>query len=142
MAVVIRMKRTGRRNAPCYRISVADSRKPRDGRTLETLGVYDPAAVRAELRTKLDVERARYWLSVGARPSETVRSLFKTFAVWEDGPPVPKKRSRPGRKKSTRARQTRRAAEAQRAERKDARRAERAALKRAAKKSAKKETAE
>ena len=72
MAVVIRMKRTGRRNRPCYRISVADSRSPRDGRTLETLGLYDPVAPTKEAQTRLDVERARHWLTNGALPSETV----------------------------------------------------------------------
>ena len=77
MAVVIRMKRTGRRNRPCYRISVADSRSPRDGRTLETLGLYDPVSRDAEAQTKLNVERAKHWVGVGAKPSETVRSIFK-----------------------------------------------------------------
>ena len=83
MAVVIRLKRTGRRNRPCYRISVADSRWPRDGRTLETLGLYDPISKDNEKQATLKVERARHWLSRGALPSETVRSLFKRFGVYE-----------------------------------------------------------
>ncbi|HED65680.1 MAG TPA: 30S ribosomal protein S16, partial [Planctomycetes bacterium] len=70
MAVVIRMKRTGRRNRPCYRISVADRAKPRDGRTLDNLGVYDPASPKEELRLTLDVEKAKDWISRGAIPSE------------------------------------------------------------------------
>ena len=59
MAVVIRMKRTGRRNRPCYRISVADSRWPRDGRFLESIGLYDPVAPSEENQVVVDVERAR-----------------------------------------------------------------------------------
>ena len=137
MAVVIRMKRTGRRNAPCYRISVADSRFPRDGRTLETIGVYDPASPVVDLRAKLDVERAKHWISVGAKPSETVHSLFKTFGVYGETPPAPKKRSRPGRKKVTKSGQAHRAAKAARAERKDARRTERIQVRREAAKAAK-----
>ena len=83
MTVVIRMKRTGRRNAPCYRISVTDRRFPRDGRTLETLGVYDPISPGPDLRLKLDVDRARHWVQHGAQPSDTVRSIFQRSGVYE-----------------------------------------------------------
>jgi len=98
MAVVIRMKRTGRKNRPFYRISVADSRDPRDGRTLESLGLYDPIAPKAEMQLKLDVERARYWISKGARPSETVASILRRLGVQPAAKP---KRDRSGRKKAT-----------------------------------------
>ncbi|MBL4771121.1 MAG: 30S ribosomal protein S16 [Planctomycetes bacterium] len=101
MAVVIRMKRTGRKNRPCYRISVADSRSPRDGRTLETLGLYDPVAPSKEAQVRVDVDRARFWLTSGAQPSETVRSLFKRSGVYVDFGRPKVKRDRSGRKKAT-----------------------------------------
>lgn len=75
MAVKIRLKRMGARNNPAYRIVVADSRSPRDGRFIEELGSYDPKKTGTNYR--LDLERARYWLSVGAQPSETVASFIK-----------------------------------------------------------------
>lgn len=133
MSVVIRMKRTGRRNRPCYRITVADRRWPRDGRNLETLGLYDPIAAQTERQTTLDVERARYWLSVGAQPSETARSIFKRMGVFEGQAQAPaKKRDRGGRKKQTATKTRRQAEEAARAERKGARRQAKQAAKRAA----------
>jgi small subunit ribosomal protein S16 len=135
MAVVIRMKRTGRRNAPCYRISVADSRNPRDGRTLETLGLYDPISPVEDLRLRLDVERARFWVSQGAKPSHTVNSIFRRMNVYE-GQPEPKTRTRDGRRKDTATAKRRQAAKAARAEAKKARQVERLAAKRAAAKAA------
>jgi small subunit ribosomal protein S16 len=133
MSVVIRMKRTGRRNRPCYRITVADSRWPRDGRNLETLGLYDPIAPKEERQVTLDVERARHWISVGAQPSETARSIFQrmgVFAGLNRGPA--KKRDRSGRKKQTATKSRRKAVESVRETRKAGRRKERVAAKRAA----------
>lgn len=75
MAVVIRLTRVGATNSPCYRIVAADSRNPRDGRSLEILGTYDPR--RSESIQRLDLERVDWWLSHGARMSATVRSLVK-----------------------------------------------------------------
>lgn len=121
MAVVIRMKRTGRKNRPCYRISVADSRFPRDGRTIETLGLYDPVSPDPEARVTLNVERAKHWIEVGAQPSETVRSIFARHDVFEGR--TRKQRSRAGRRRPTKAKERR----AQRKERMQARRAERKA---------------
>ena len=135
MAVVIRMKRTGRRNRPCYRISVADRARPRDGRTLDNLGVYDPASPKAELRLKLDVERAREWVAKGAVPSETVASIFRREGVYE-GAPARKIRKRPGRSKVTATGTQRREAKSSRATAKKARYDERVAAKRAAAKAA------
>jgi small subunit ribosomal protein S16 len=139
MAVVIRMKRSGRKNRPCYKISVADSRSPRDGRVLESLGLYDPIASAAEMRVSLDVERARHWIEHGAVPSETVRSLFKRHGVFGE-PKPPKKRDRSGRKKPTKAKERRTARVARvtagRTERSTARKAARAAAKAAAAESA------
>lgn len=132
MAVVIRLKRTGRRNRPCYRISVADSRFPRDGRVLDNLGVYDPIRVDKESQSTLDVEKARKWLSEGAQPSETVRSVFKRHGVFTDWSLPSKPRKRPGRKKTTATGTKRRADQKVRADRKSARQAERLSSKRAA----------
>ena len=131
MSVVIRMKRSGRRNRPCYRISVADSRKPRDGRTIESLGLYDPIAPRAEMQLQLDVERARHWVSVGAQPSETVASIFKRAGVTEPKPAV--KRDRSGRKKATQTSAKRKAIKTARATAKVERRNARLAAAKAAK---------
>lgn len=135
MAVVIRMKRTGRRNRPCYRISVADRAFPRDGRTLETLGVYDPASTKAELRLTLDVERARHWLTQGALPSDTVKSIFKRQGVYE-GEQRPKPRKRTGRWKQTATKARRAAAKESRSKLKGERKGVRVATKREARKAA------
>ena len=82
MAVKIRLKRMGRKNKPFYRIVVADSRAMRDGRNVEILGHYDPVLKKPEKNWKVNVERAAYWLSVGAQPSETVASMLKKEGVW------------------------------------------------------------
>jgi small subunit ribosomal protein S16 len=75
MAVKIRMKRVGAKNAPVFRIVVADSRSPRDGKFIEELGTYQP--LRKGDNFTMDMERAKYWLSKGAQPSETVASFIK-----------------------------------------------------------------
>jgi small subunit ribosomal protein S16 len=75
MAVRIRLKRIGARNKPAFRIVVADNRSPRDGRCIEELGSYLPQ--KKSDKFTLDLERARYWLSKGAQPSETVASFIK-----------------------------------------------------------------
>jgi small subunit ribosomal protein S16 len=70
----IRLRRVGKKKRPAYRVVVADSRAPRDGAFIETLGIYDPLTDPATV--KIDEEKARKWLSQGARPSETVAKLF------------------------------------------------------------------
>ena len=75
MSVKIRLKRVGAKNAPAYRIVVTDSRSPRDGRFIEELGSYDPK--KSGVNYNLDLERAKYWVGVGAQPSETVASFIK-----------------------------------------------------------------
>ena len=75
MAVKLRLKRMGRRHRSFYRLSAMDSRAPRDGRTLEELGIYDPQNKETQSQLKLNDERIRYWLEQGAVPTETVRSL-------------------------------------------------------------------
>ena len=73
--VKIRLRRMGAKKAPFYRIVVADSRYPRDGRFIEEIGTYDPAADSEKI--KVDMERAKYWIANGAQPTDTVRSLLK-----------------------------------------------------------------
>lgn len=75
MSVKIRCRRTGANNDPCFRIIVADTRTPRDGESIEILGWYDPKRKGKNYALKLD--RVDYWLSKGAIPSETVRSLAR-----------------------------------------------------------------
>ena len=73
--VKIRLRRMGAKKAPFYRIVVADSRYPRDGRFIEEIGFYNPTVNPTEL--KVDVERAQAWIKTGAQPTETVRDLLK-----------------------------------------------------------------
>jgi small subunit ribosomal protein S16 len=77
MAVKIRLQRRGAKHNPCYRIVATDSRKPRDGRFIEILGNYTPKAKQTEHIFNVKVNRIDYWLSVGAQPTDTVRSLIK-----------------------------------------------------------------
>ncbi len=73
--VKIRLRRTGKTKQPSYRLVVADSRSPRDGKFIEIIGHYNPIRIPKVL--VIDAERARYWLGVGAQPSDTVASLLK-----------------------------------------------------------------
>lgn len=73
--VKIRLKKFGTKKKPYYRIVVQDSRKPRDGTTIEELGVYHPIAEEAE-QISFNADRVRYWVGVGAQPSDTVRQLL------------------------------------------------------------------
>src|SRR5437899_12507341 len=75
MAVSIRLRREGAKNRPYYKVVVADSRSPRDGKFIEIIGTYDPKKPGHNSTLKLD--RAEYWISKGAQPSDTVRSLIK-----------------------------------------------------------------
>ena len=77
--VKIRLRRMGAKQAPFYRIVVADSRYPRDGRFIEEIGFYNPTVDPAEL--KVDVDRAQAWIKTGAQPTETVRALLKKAGV-------------------------------------------------------------
>lgn len=74
MAVRIRLKRVGKTHAAAYRVVVVDSRKKRDGRVIEELGIYDPQPNPSKIR--IDSDRAQYWLGVGAQPSDQVRNLL------------------------------------------------------------------
>jgi small subunit ribosomal protein S16 len=83
------MKSFGRRHRPFFRICAMDSRSPRDGRAIEELGHYDPMVRNKEARTVLNVNRIRYWLSVGAQPSEKVQVLLNKHGVQKPGPGEP-----------------------------------------------------
>ena len=75
MAVKIRLRRMGAKKAPFYRIVVADSRSPRDGRFIEEIGYYNPQTNPAEV--KVDADKAKDWIAKGAQPTDTVKALLK-----------------------------------------------------------------
>ena len=75
MAVKIRLRRMGQKKAPFYRVVVADSRYPRDGRFIEEIGYYNPITEPTEI--KIDAEKAKKWIANGAQPTDTVKSLLK-----------------------------------------------------------------
>lgn len=79
MAVKIRLRRMGAKKAPFYRIVVADSRYPRDGRFIEEIGYYNPMTDPADI--KLDAEKAKQWISNGAQPTDTVKAILKNNGV-------------------------------------------------------------
>ena len=82
MAVHLRLARTGRHKRPMYRVIAADSRKPRDGRFLEILGIFDP--LKNPAGPVLKSERVLSWLRHGAQPTVTVRTLLKRHGVWKE----------------------------------------------------------
>ncbi len=77
--LAIRLSRIGKKKKPFYRVVVMDKRKPRNGRTVEVVGTYDPLKKPAEI--KLDAERVKYWLGCGAQPSDTVRSFLRNQKI-------------------------------------------------------------
>ncbi len=79
MSVKIRMKKMGRKHRPFFRICATDSRSPRDGKVLEELGTYDPMIADTDARVTLNNERLKYWLSVGAQPSDNVKVFIKKY---------------------------------------------------------------
>ena len=79
MAVKMRLRRMGKKKAPSYRVVVADSRSPRDGRFIEEIGFYDPCTEPATI--KIDADKAKTWISNGALPTDTVRSLLKKSGI-------------------------------------------------------------
>ncbi len=82
MATKIRLKRMGQKKAPFYRIVIADSRAPRDGKFIEEIGYYNPTREPSEISVKVD--RAKYWLGTGAQPSRTVKSIFNKAGVYNE----------------------------------------------------------
>ena len=85
MAVRIRLKRIGRTHRPSYRLAAIDSRRARDSRVLEELGSYDPVEPDKERQVVLKRERIEYWLSVGAKPSDTVRRILQKQGIGAAG---------------------------------------------------------
>ncbi len=79
MAVKMRLRRIGAKKAPFYRVIVADSRSPRDGRFIEEIGYYNPLTNPVEI--KIDAEKAKQWISNGAQPTETVKALLKKSGI-------------------------------------------------------------
>ena len=79
MAVKIRLRRMGSKQAPFYRVVVADSRYPRDGRFIEEIGTYNPLTDPAEV--KIDAEKASKWIANGAQPTDTVKAMLKKINV-------------------------------------------------------------
>ena len=89
MAVRIRLTRLGDNHSPFYRVVVADSRSARDKKVIEQIGTYDPKTVPAS--TKIDAEKAKKWLSVGAQPTETAKSVLQTAGIIESTGKTPTK---------------------------------------------------
>ena len=81
MAVKIRLKRLGAKKTPFYRVVVADSRYPRDGRFIEEIGTYNPMTEPAEI--KIDADKAKTWIKNGAQPTDTVKVLLKKTGITE-----------------------------------------------------------
>lgn len=81
MAVKIRLRRLGAKKAPFYRLVVADSKSPRDGKFIEEIGYYNP--IKEPVEIKIDAEKAQNWLKNGAQPSDTVKALFKKVGIIE-----------------------------------------------------------
>ena len=81
MAVKLRMKKLGRTHRPFFRICAADCRSPRDGKVIEELGTYDPMIKETDARVSMNNERVDYWLSVGAQPSQSVKTFIKKYGT-------------------------------------------------------------
>ena len=89
MAVKIRLTRMGDKKSPFYRVVVADSRSPRDGRFIDIVGTYNPLKNPAEI--KIDAEKAKQWINNGAQPTDTVKGLLVQAGVMEAGKKAPAK---------------------------------------------------
>ena len=104
MAISIRLSRGGAKKRPYYRIVVADSRSPRDGKYLEQIGTYNPVLPKGdENRVKLNEDRARYWLGVGAQPTDRVARFLDAAGVKERAARNNPKKAEPGEKAKERA---------------------------------------
>tara|TARA_R110002095_G_scaffold89451_1_gene78033 strand:- start:89 stop:481 length:393 start_codon:yes stop_codon:yes gene_type:complete len=97
LAVTLRLKRFGRLNHPTYRVVATDPRFPRDGRIIESLGYYLPLMPREQEQLKLNTDRVAYWLSVGAKPSETVASMIERSGVAIPKPVKPERAKSKGK---------------------------------------------
>jgi small subunit ribosomal protein S16 len=128
MAIALRLSRGGAKKRPYYRIVAADSRAPRDGKYLEQIGTYNPVLAKDDpARVKLDEDRARHWLSVGAQPSDRVARFLDAAGIMERTPRNNPQKAEPGEKakeraeeKAEKAREAEEAAKAAEAEANDA----------------------
>ena len=96
--VKIRPTRMGDKKSPFYRIIVADSRAPRDGKFIDIVGTYNPLSEPAEI--KIDAEKAKHWLTVGAKPSDTVKAMFVNAGIIENAKKAPAKTKAVKKKKA------------------------------------------
>ncbi|MFU7528240.1 30S ribosomal protein S16 [Qipengyuania sp. ASV99] len=104
MSVAIRLSRGGAKKRPYYRIVVSDARAPRDGKYLEQIGTYNPLLAKDnEGRVKLNEDRARYWLGVGAKPSDRVARFFDAAGILERAARSNPNKGKPGEKATERA---------------------------------------
>ena len=104
MAIALRLSRGGAKKRPYYRIVAADNRSPRDGKYLEQIGIYNPLLAKDdEGRVKLDEDRARYWLGVGAQPSDRVARFLDAAGIRERAARNNPQRAEPGEKAKERA---------------------------------------
>lgn len=104
MALKIRLARGGAKKRPYYRIVIADARSPRDGKFLERIGIYDPLQPKdSEARLKLDLERAKHWLSKGAQPTDRVLRFLDAAGVMKREPRNNPNKGLPGKKAQERA---------------------------------------
>jgi small subunit ribosomal protein S16 len=104
MAISVRLSRGGAKKRPYYRVVVADARSPRDGKYLEQIGTYNPLLAKDDAnRVKLNEDRARYWLGVGAQPTDRVARLLDVAGIRERAPTNNPKRGEPGQKAKDRA---------------------------------------
>ena len=104
MAIALRLSRGGAKKRPYYRIVAADSRSPRDGKYLEQIGTYNPLLAKDDgNRVKLNEDRARYWLGVGAQPSDRVLRFLDAAGILERAPRNNPQKAEPGEKAKERA---------------------------------------
>ena len=104
MAIALRLSRGGAKKRPYYRIVAADSRSPRDGKYLEQIGTYNPLLAKdSPERVKLNEDRARYWLGVGAQPSDRVLRFLDAAGIMERAPRNNPQKAEPGEKAKERA---------------------------------------
>ncbi|QNE03918.1 30S ribosomal protein S16 [Croceicoccus marinus] len=104
MAIAIRLARGGAKKRPYYRVVVSDTRSPRDGKYLEQVGIYNPVLPKdSEDRVKLTEDRIRYWLGVGAQPTDRVARFLDAAGILERAPRNNPKKAEPGEKAKERA---------------------------------------
>jgi small subunit ribosomal protein S16 len=104
MAIALRLSRGGAKKRPYYRIVAADNRAPRDGKYLEQIGTYNPLLAKDDpARVKLDEDRARHWISVGAQPSDRVARFLDAAGIVERAPRNNPQKAEPGEKAKERA---------------------------------------